>query len=56
MSSEYKRGWEDCLDVLYYRLRRKGIRDEKVFEEIRLIQGMVKEDKISRLMDELGLV
>ena len=52
----YRRGWEDCLDVLYYKFHKAGIQDKKVYQILREIQAVVKEDKINRLMDELGLI
>ena len=52
----YRRGWEDCLDVLYYKFHKAGIQDKKVYKILKEVQAAVKEDKINRLMDELGLV
>ena len=56
VEEEYRRGWEDCLDVLYYRLLRKGVTDTRGYEVIAELQTSVKEDKINRLMNELGLL
>lgn len=52
---DYHRGFEDCLDVLYYKFLKAGVKDEKVFKILKEVQAAVKEDKINRLMDELGL-
>lgn len=56
MSSEYRRGWEDCLDVIYYECVKQGIRDKRIYRIIGKLQASIKEDKINKLMDELGLI
>jgi len=52
----YQRGFEDCLDILYYRFLKAGVKDREVYRIIREIQTIVKEDKINKLMNELGLI
>ena len=52
---EYIRGWEDCLDTIYYMMYRKGVKDKRVYEVIDELRTAVKEDKINKLLDELGL-
>ena len=51
----YKRGAEDILDLLYYMFLKAGIKDSRVYEIIRKIQASIKEDKISELLNQLGL-
>ncbi len=52
----YIRGWEDCLDTIYYMYLKKGIRDKSVYEVIDELRTSVKTNKIEKILDELGLV
>ncbi len=51
----YIRGWEDCLDTIYYMYLKKGIKDRSVYEVIDELRTTVKTNKIEKLLDELGL-
>jgi len=51
----YRRGAEDILDVLYYKFLRAGVKDERVYEILKDVQAAIKQDKISKLLSELGL-
>jgi hypothetical protein len=54
MSSEYKRGFEDCIDIIYYKYVKLGIRDNRVYRVLRELQAAVTEDKINKLMDRIA--
>ena len=57
MSREYKRGMEDLLDILYYLVaREKDLSKERMLRILNRVKAAVLEDKVYKLMDELGLV
>jgi len=52
---DYRRGWEDCLDLISYELRRRGLLNDEIKNVLDRIYAAIKEDKIDRLKYELGL-
>jgi len=48
---------EDLLDILYYMVaREKELSREKMLKILSQVKAAVLEDKVYKLMDELGLV
>ncbi len=53
LSSEYKRGWETCIKIVYYKMLKEGINNRKVFQVIKEIKEAINEDRINSLIEEL---
>jgi len=53
LSSEYKRGWETCIKIVYYKMLKEGINNKKVFQVIKEIKEAINEDRIHILLEEL---
>ena len=52
---DYRRGWEDAIEMVLDALRRKNLLTTEIEDVILRILAAVKEDKLQQLRLELGL-
>ena len=52
----YRRGWEDCIELVMSELRRKKLLSREVEEILLKIYAALKDDKIDELRRQLGIL